>query len=280
MPRSPNVSRCSYDQYDLDDESRHGSRSRSSSRRRHRDIEADAPIAQEEGLSSDQKVGICAIATGFLLLAGLGIAACCGVFTPKTQQPYHHQHQGVNHQIIMSDNTSHMSPMTVPDNSIQQQPVEQPVKDPVVHAPVDDMGPNSSFPDMIPDSKKSNGCRVTQVAPHRAPKKSGGTVWEPLVLPVSTEEAIASAQKWCEKVEGRAKMLEKTKKASYTHIHYQMKTFLFRFKDDFRIKFTPLKAGTRIEVQSQSRVGKSDLGKNPKRVAKFLTWMEKQHPTV
>merc|ERR1711964_677070 len=176
---------------------------------------------------------------------------------------------------IMSDNTSHMSPMTVPDNSIQQQPVEQPVKDPVVHAPVDDMGPNSSFPDMIPDSKKRNGCRVTQVAPHRAPKKSGGTVWEPLILPVSTEEAIASAQKWCQDVEGWAKLKNKTDR----QLHYRMSTLL-GFKDDFRVKFTPLKAGTRIEVHSQSRLGKSDFGKNPKGVAKFLTWMEKQHSTV
>jgi len=146
------------------------------------------------------------------------------------------------------------------------------------------------FPDHILDHHKENGCRVTEVAPHRVPKKPDGTVWKPLVLPVSIEDAIASTRKWCEEVHGEAAtdlpiqkdLCNKPDKDEYTHIHYRMVTFL-GFADDFGVKFTPLKSefgATRIEVQSQSRVGVSDLGKNPARVAAFLKWMETQHLKV
>jgi hypothetical protein len=48
-------------------------------------------------------------------------------------------------------------------------------------------------------------------------------------------------------------------------------TFWFRFKDDIVIRLAALPdGGTRIDVRSKSRVGRSDVGKNAARIRQFL----------
>jgi uncharacterized protein (DUF1499 family) len=47
-------------------------------------------------------------------------------------------------------------------------------------------------------------------------------------------------------------------------------TFWFGFKDDIVIRITPTDAGSRIDVRSVSRVGKSDVGTNAKRIRTYL----------
>ena len=44
----------------------------------------------------------------------------------------------------------------------------------------------------------------------------------------------------------------------------------FGFRDDVVIRVTPAPAGSRIDVRSVSRIGKSDLGTNAKRIRTFL----------
>jgi hypothetical protein len=48
------------------------------------------------------------------------------------------------------------------------------------------------------------------------------------------------------------------------------RTFWFGFIDDVVIRITAAAVGARIDVRSKSRVGKSDLGANARRVRKFL----------
>jgi uncharacterized protein (DUF1499 family) len=48
-------------------------------------------------------------------------------------------------------------------------------------------------------------------------------------------------------------------------------TFWFGFKDDIVVRITPAGNGSRIDVRSVSRVGKSDVGTNAKRIEKYLT---------
>ena len=43
-------------------------------------------------------------------------------------------------------------------------------------------------------------------------------------------------------------------------------TFWFGFKDDVVIRITPTPEGSRIDVRSLSRVGRSDVGTNAKRI--------------
>ncbi len=47
-------------------------------------------------------------------------------------------------------------------------------------------------------------------------------------------------------------------------------TFWFGFKDDIIIRTTPTTQGSRIDIRSVSRVGKSDLGTNAKRIRAYL----------
>jgi uncharacterized protein (DUF1499 family) len=47
-------------------------------------------------------------------------------------------------------------------------------------------------------------------------------------------------------------------------------TLWFGFKDDVVVRVTPNAAGSRIDVRSVSRVGKSDIGTNAKRIREYL----------
>jgi len=47
-------------------------------------------------------------------------------------------------------------------------------------------------------------------------------------------------------------------------------TLLFGFKDDIVIRVAPAEGGSRIDVRSVSRVGKSDIGTNAGRIRKFM----------
>ena len=47
-------------------------------------------------------------------------------------------------------------------------------------------------------------------------------------------------------------------------------TFWFGFKDDVVIRITPAGSGSRIDVRSVSRVGRSDVGTNAKRITAYL----------
>lgn len=47
-------------------------------------------------------------------------------------------------------------------------------------------------------------------------------------------------------------------------------TFWFRFKDDVVIRITPSGTGSRLDIRSMSRLGRSDLGANAKRIRAFF----------
>jgi uncharacterized protein (DUF1499 family) len=48
------------------------------------------------------------------------------------------------------------------------------------------------------------------------------------------------------------------------------KTFWFDFKDDIVIRIIPADKGSRVDIRSVSRVGKSDVGMNARRIRKYL----------
>ena len=48
------------------------------------------------------------------------------------------------------------------------------------------------------------------------------------------------------------------------------RTFWFGFKDDVVIRVAPTETGSRVDVRSLSRVGRSDVGTNAKRIRAFL----------
>ncbi|PWN05378.1 DUF1499 domain-containing protein [Rhodohalobacter mucosus] len=48
----------------------------------------------------------------------------------------------------------------------------------------------------------------------------------------------------------------------------------FGFKDDVVLRFTETDEGTRVDMRSKSRIGRSDVGVNAKRIDRFLTDLE------
>jgi len=51
-------------------------------------------------------------------------------------------------------------------------------------------------------------------------------------------------------------------------------TFWFRFRDDVVIRIVPHGDGSRLDIRSMSRVGRSDLGANAKRIRVFLKHLQ------
>jgi uncharacterized protein (DUF1499 family) len=47
-------------------------------------------------------------------------------------------------------------------------------------------------------------------------------------------------------------------------------TFWFRFEDDIVVRVTPVETGTRVDVRSKSRIGRSDVGTNARRIRTYL----------
>ncbi len=54
------------------------------------------------------------------------------------------------------------------------------------------------------------------------------------------------------------------------HIEATDTTRWFGFKDDIAVRLTPWGTGTRVDVRSVSRVGRSDVGTNARRIREFL----------
>jgi uncharacterized protein (DUF1499 family) len=50
-------------------------------------------------------------------------------------------------------------------------------------------------------------------------------------------------------------------------------TLWFGFKDDVVVRVTPVPGGSRIDVRSVSRVGRSDVGANAERIFAYLAWV-------
>jgi uncharacterized protein (DUF1499 family) len=49
----------------------------------------------------------------------------------------------------------------------------------------------------------------------------------------------------------------------------------FGFRDDVVVRITPAAAGSRVDVRSVSRVGRSDLGTNARRIREYLAMLSR-----
>lgn len=53
-------------------------------------------------------------------------------------------------------------------------------------------------------------------------------------------------------------------------------TRFWRFEDDVTVKISPAEGGSVVTAQSQSRVGKGDLGQNPRNLIELLGEVRRQ----
>lgn len=108
-----------------------------------------------------------------------------------------------------------------------------------------------------------------------AQQKKAYPAIKPLHLSLSPEqaldEAVAAAQSlgW--------KVIEVTTHEDGTRIIESIDTtFWFGFVDDIVTRITPLNHGVKIDVRSVSRVGRSDLGTNARRINAFLETLKRR----
>ncbi len=57
-------------------------------------------------------------------------------------------------------------------------------------------------------------------------------------------------------------------------LHLVRTTRLFRFADDIRVQLSSVDDSTRLTAQSQSRLGKGDLGQNPRNLKELLRGLQ------
>ncbi|MEW4565303.1 DUF1499 domain-containing protein [Bremerella sp. JC770] len=67
-----------------------------------------------------------------------------------------------------------------------------------------------------------------------------------------------------------------TPEGKRTIIHATRTTKLFKFTDDIRVYLNDVEGGVQITATSQSRVGKGDLGQNPRNIAELMSKVREQ----
>jgi len=90
---------------------------------------------------------------------------------------------------------------------------------------------------------------------------------QPLPLPAPPAQAFARALAAARAMD--LEIVSADEKAG--RIEAVATTRWFGFKDDMVVRIAPLGAGSRIDVRSKSRVGRSDVGANARRIQEFLT---------
>ncbi|HEY6820491.1 MAG TPA: DUF1499 domain-containing protein [Burkholderiales bacterium] len=89
---------------------------------------------------------------------------------------------------------------------------------------------------------------------------------QPLVVQMPTQVAFSRAR---DAAEGMGWQIVAAD-ASAGRIEATARTFWFGFKDDVVVRIVPEGTGSRIDVRSVSRVGRSDLGTNARRIREYL----------
>lgn len=75
-------------------------------------------------------------------------------------------------------------------------------------------------------------------------------------------QAASSLPRW--------ELVERVEEAGGMRLHFVRTTGLIGYKDDIQVQIDPAGAGSRISAESRSRVGKGDLGQNPRNLRELL----------
>ena len=93
----------------------------------------------------------------------------------------------------------------------------------------------------------------------------------PQVLSVPIEKAETTVRETARQIPRWEFAERKTWDNGQVWLYYTRKTLVFRFVDDVIIKLIPTNDdSTTIELESQSRIGKGDLGQNPRNIKEFV----------
>mgnify|MGYP006088890093 FL=1 len=110
----------------------------------------------------------------------------------------------------------------------------------------------------------SNPLEITPAV--AAVHSAGYSHLKPVVSDLSAEQAIVKAEQLAQSM---GWIIVPDQRDNY--IEATVTSFWFGFTDDIVIRVTPAQNGSIIDLRSVSRVGKSDLGANAKRINVFIT---------
>ena len=104
----------------------------------------------------------------------------------------------------------------------------------------------------------------------RLDERSSDPLLRPLEMAVSPAE---SARFISDRLTARPRWrleAQETDDDGTVHLHLTHRTRLLRFVDDVHVRLVPVDDGTRMEAESRSRVGKGDLGQNPRNLRELV----------
>ena len=99
-----------------------------------------------------------------------------------------------------------------------------------------------------------------------AQQRAGYPDLGPLILSAPPDPAFEKALRTARSMRWRIVDANRTER----RIEATGATFWFGFKDDIVVRVSPSDSGSRIDVRSVSRVGRSDVGTNAERIRKYL----------
>ncbi|QBQ53487.1 DUF1499 domain-containing protein [Nitrosococcus wardiae] len=100
---------------------------------------------------------------------------------------------------------------------------------------------------------------------------------KPLRLPLNSQAALDKALAVAHSLGWKVIGVESQKtKGGSIRLEATDTTFWFGFIDDIVVRITPLDQGSKIDVRSVSRVGRSDVGTNARRIRAFLTTLKER----
>ena len=91
----------------------------------------------------------------------------------------------------------------------------------------------------------------------------------PLELQLSVDDAIDHFRSWAD-AQDHWKIDKVEHYEDGAEVHLTRTTGLFRFVDDIHVTISNANDGIRIDAESQSRVGKGDLGQNPRNLKELV----------
>lgn len=91
----------------------------------------------------------------------------------------------------------------------------------------------------------------------------------PLSLTSSRQEVASRINRWVDEHDPW-QWVSADEEDQQTRIRLTRTTGLMRFVDDVQVRLIDDAAGTRVEAESQSRLGKGDLGQNPRNLKELV----------
>jgi uncharacterized protein (DUF1499 family) len=99
-----------------------------------------------------------------------------------------------------------------------------------------------------------------------AQQKLGYPDIAPLLLPIPAPQAFANAERAARAMGWQLVAVD----ANALRLEATATTLVFRFKDDVVVRIRAQGTGSRVDVRSVSRVGRSDIGANAARIRAYL----------